>query len=48
MDDVALRGSLLQRGALSSEVAPATTVEAAVAGGDFSGQWCVKAHHRRR
>jgi hypothetical protein len=40
MDDVALRGSLLRRGALSSKVARATTVEAGVAGGGSSGRWC--------
>jgi hypothetical protein len=38
MGDVALRGSLLQRGALSSKVARATTVEAGVAGGSSSSQ----------
>jgi hypothetical protein len=48
MSDIALCGSLLRRGALSSEVARATTVEAGVAGGDSSGRWCRQAHHRRR
>jgi hypothetical protein len=38
--DAALGGILLWRGALSSEVARATTVEASVAGGGPSGQWC--------
>jgi hypothetical protein len=40
MGDVALRGNLLRRGALSSKVAQVTTVEAGVAGGGSSGQWC--------
>jgi hypothetical protein len=48
MGDVALRGSLLRRGALSSEVAGATTVEAGVAGGGSSGRWCRQEHHGRR
>jgi hypothetical protein len=38
--DVALRGSLLRRSALSSEVAGATTIEAGVARGSSSGRWC--------
>jgi hypothetical protein len=38
--DVALRGSLLRRGALPSKVAGATTIEAGVAGGGSSGRWC--------
>jgi hypothetical protein len=46
--DVALRGSFIQRGALWSEVAQMTTVEACVAGGGSNGQWCQQAHHRRR
>jgi hypothetical protein len=48
MGDVALRGILLRRGALSSEVARATTIEAGVAEGDPSGWWCRQAHHRWR
>jgi hypothetical protein len=48
MGNVALRGSLLQRGALSSEVARMTTFEAGVAGGGSSGLWCRQAHHRQR
>jgi hypothetical protein len=38
MGDVALSGILLRRGALLSEVARATTVEADVAGGGSSGR----------
>jgi hypothetical protein len=37
MSDVALSGILLRSGALSSEVARATTIEAGVAGGGSSG-----------
>jgi hypothetical protein len=37
MSDVALSGILLWRGAILSEVAWATTVEAGVAGGGSSG-----------
>jgi hypothetical protein len=48
MGDVALRGSLLRRGACSGEVARATTVEAGVAGGGSSGRCFRQAHHRRR
>jgi hypothetical protein len=48
MSDVALRGILLWRGALSSEVAQATTVEAGVTGGGPSGQACRQAHQRQR
>jgi hypothetical protein len=48
MSDVALRGSLLRCGALSSEVARATTVEAGVARGGSSGRWCMQTHHRWR
>jgi hypothetical protein len=48
MSDMALSGILLRRGALPSEVARATTVEAGVAGGGSSGQWCRQAQHRRR
>jgi hypothetical protein len=39
MGDVALSGVLLVRGALSSEMAQVTTVEAGVAGGGYTGQW---------
>jgi hypothetical protein len=39
MSDVALSGILLWRGALPSEVARATTIEAGVAGGGPSGRW---------
>jgi hypothetical protein len=39
LSDVALSGILLRSGALSSEVAQATTVEAGVAGGGSSYQW---------
>jgi hypothetical protein len=46
--DLALCGSLLRRGALSSEVAGATTVEAGVAGGGSSSRWCRQAHHWQR
>jgi hypothetical protein len=46
--DVALRGSLLRRCALRSEVALATTVEAGVARSGSSGRWCRQAHHRQR
>jgi hypothetical protein len=38
MGDGALHGSFLRCGALSSEVARATTVEAGVAGGGSSGR----------
>jgi hypothetical protein len=38
MGDVALSGILLQRGALLSEVAQVTTVEASVVGGGSSGR----------
>jgi hypothetical protein len=48
MGDMALRGSLLWRGALSSKMDRATTIEAGVAGGDSSGQWCRQAYHKRR
>jgi hypothetical protein len=48
MSDVALSGILLRRGALSSKVARATTVEAGVAGGGPSGRWYRQAHHKRR
>jgi hypothetical protein len=48
MSDVALSGILLWCGALSSEVAQVTTVEAGVARGGPSGRWCHQAHHRRR
>jgi hypothetical protein len=48
VSDVALSGILLQRRALSSEVARATTVEAGVAGGGPSGGWCRQAHHKWR
>jgi hypothetical protein len=47
MGDVALCGILLRRGALSSEVARVTTVEASVAGGGPSGGWCRQVHHRQ-
>jgi hypothetical protein len=40
MGDVALSGVLLRRGALSSEVARMTTVEAGVVGGGSSDRWC--------
>jgi hypothetical protein len=43
--DLALCGSLLQRGALSSEVAGVTTVEAGVARGGSNGRWCRQARH---
>jgi hypothetical protein len=39
-DDAALRGHLLRRGALPSEVARATTVAAGVARSGSSGRWC--------
>jgi hypothetical protein len=39
MSDVTLSGILLWRGALSSKVARAITVEAGVAGGGHSGRW---------
>jgi hypothetical protein len=45
---MALGGILLWRGALSSEVARATTVEAGVAGGGSSGRWCRQAHYKQR
>jgi hypothetical protein len=48
MGDVALRGGLLRRGALSSEVARATTVEAGVAEGGLNSRWCRQVHHRWR
>jgi hypothetical protein len=48
MSDVALRGIILWRGALSSEVARVTTVEAGVAEEGPSGRWCRQVHHRRR
>jgi hypothetical protein len=47
MGDVALRGILLRRGSLLSEVARATTVEAGVAGGGPNSRWCREVHHRR-
>jgi hypothetical protein len=40
MGDVALRGILLRHGALPSEVAQVTTVEAGVAEGGPSSRWC--------
>jgi hypothetical protein len=40
MGYMALRGIVLWRGALPSEVAQATTVEASVTGGGPNGQWC--------
>jgi hypothetical protein len=46
--DLALRGSLLWRSALSSEVAGATTVEVGVARGGSNGRWCRLAHSRWR
>jgi hypothetical protein len=46
MSDVALRGILLWRGALSSEVAQATTVEAGAAEGGPSSRGCRQAHQR--
>jgi hypothetical protein len=46
MSDVALRGILLWRGALSSEVVQATTVEAGAAEGGPSGRGCRQAHQR--
>jgi hypothetical protein len=48
MSDVTLCGRLLQCGAVLSEVARATTVEAGVAGGGSSGRWCRQVHHRWR
>jgi hypothetical protein len=48
MSDVALRDLLLWHGALSSEVARATTVEAGVAGCSPSGRGCRQVHHRQR
>jgi hypothetical protein len=39
MGDVSLSGVLLWSGALSSEVAQATTIEVGVAGGGSSSQW---------
>jgi hypothetical protein len=39
MGDMALSGFLLRLGALSREVARATTVEAGMAGGGSSGRW---------
>jgi hypothetical protein len=47
MSDMALSGILLWCGAVSSEVARATTVEAGVAGGGPTGRWCRQVHHRR-
>jgi hypothetical protein len=48
MGDVALRGILLRRGTLLSEVARATIVEAGVTRGGPSGQWCRQVYHRWR
>jgi hypothetical protein len=48
MSDMTLSGILLWHGALLSEVARATIVEAGVAGGGPSGRWCRQVHHRRR
>jgi hypothetical protein len=45
MSDVALSGILLWSGALPSEVAHATTIEAGVARGGSSDQWPRQAQH---
>jgi hypothetical protein len=45
MTDVALGYVLLRCGALSSEVARATTVEVGVTGGGSRGWWCRQAQH---
>jgi hypothetical protein len=48
MTNVALSCVLLRRGALLSEVARATIVEAGVAVGGSGGQWRRQAYHRQR
>jgi hypothetical protein len=48
VSDMALSSILLRCGALSSEVARATIVEASVARGGSSGRWCRQAQHERR